>query len=51
MPKIKAAVNVYRNCDLPMAMVCKFEERAEELGHMSLWSTQIQPAYSTKVGR
>ena len=36
--KIKAAVKLYRNGDsaMAMAMAREFEERAEELGHISL---------------
>ena len=34
--KIKAAVQLYRNGDPAMAMVRRFEERVEELGHSSL---------------
>ena len=38
--KIKAAVKLYRNGDLTMAMVSEFEKRAEELGHSSLVKRQ-----------
>ena len=36
MTKIKAAVNFYRNVESVMAMVHKFDEGAEALGHNSL---------------
>ena len=38
MTKIKAAVKLYRNGVPAMAMVRKFEERAEELVHTYLVS-------------
>ena len=34
--KVKAAVNLYKNPDLTMETVRKFEERSVALGHQSL---------------
>ena len=36
MTKVKAAVSLYRNGDLVMAVAFEFEERADELGYYSL---------------
>ena len=46
--KIKAAVKLYGNGDPALAMVCEFEERAEELGHSSLVKEAAR--YAEKMG-
>ena len=48
MTKIKAVVKLYGNGNSVMAMVCEFEERAEELSHSSLVKEGAK--YAEEVG-